>query len=133
MIKKIAVIAILCIMIFVSFVPPESASAYLWSPTYNVSISLSFKPKTGAQAINAVDCTSAKLYVGGITYTATVSNPWLSNSCKLTFNKVKVNTNGNYTLQVSYKAYFLSSTKSLSVYLSRPIGATLSKSYTVYY
>ncbi len=133
MFKKIALTMALVIILFGAFAIPEPVNAYLWSPTYNVKVNVSLKPRVGLAPIDAVDCKSASITVSGKTYYATVSNPWLSNSCSITFKNVYVPVNGYYNVKLNYRAYFFNYTTNFSVYLKRPVLATLTLSKTIYY
>lgn len=111
---------------------PRSAYAWHWSSKYNVKVDITFKPTRGTFPINVVDCKKATMSVGGKLYTASVTNPWLSNKCSVSFNGVDVKTSGTYTVKLTYKYYFSDYTKDVYVSLSRPLGATLTRSATVY-
>ena len=52
--------------------------------------------------LGAVRCNSATLYVNGQTYNGSVSNPWYSTKCKVSFNNIPVNTNAYITVRGSY-------------------------------
>lgn len=110
----------------------QPVGAWLWSNKYNVNVNVTFKPNGGLLAWDAIDCNNAKLYVNGVVYTATVKNPWLSNKCTVSFNNVTVSKNGNYTMNLSYKYYLTNKNTNNSIYLSRPLGSTLTKSLTIY-
>ncbi|HEY9088894.1 MAG TPA: hypothetical protein VIO36_12050 [Anaerolineaceae bacterium] len=133
--KKAFILFSIVAMLAIFFATPSPTYAWPWSSKYNVKIDLKFKASRGILAGDAVDCKSATLSVGAKTYTASVSNPWLSNNCSLTFNNVDVKTNGNYTVTLKYRYYVgygSTYTKNLTVALSRPVLATLTKAYTIY-
>ena len=119
--KKLSTIATMFIVIFIifgSFMPTNSVHGW-WYSDY-ASVKVPVKP-TGIMAVDAINCTSASLSYSGKTYTASVQNPLLSNSCNFTFSNVYVKYSGWYTLQFKYRYYFSSYTKTISVYVSKPL------------
>ncbi|HMZ08125.1 MAG TPA: hypothetical protein PK078_10950, partial [Anaerolineales bacterium] len=79
--KKLSTIATMFIVIFIifgSFMPTNSVHGW-WYSDY-ASVKVPVKP-TGIMAVDAINCTSASLSYSGKTYTASVQNPLLSNSC----------------------------------------------------
>ena len=57
-------------------------------------------------------CYSPTIYYNGQTYSGSVSHPWYSTKCKLTFNNVPVNTN----VYISVRTSFLLTNKTVSVW-----------------
>ena len=58
-----------------------------WSSRTTVEASVGWR---GSVFPTAVRCHSATLYVNGQTYNGSVSNPWYSTKCKVSFNNIPV-------------------------------------------
>lgn len=123
---RILAVALAIVSIFAGTIVTPSY-AYPWSDKANLEVTVS---PTGIMQINALDCSSATLTGNGKSYTASVSNPFLSNKCVFKVSNAYVGKGVYYTLTFKYKYYFSTSTKSVSVYVKRPTLATYSTTVT---
>lgn len=117
------IVTCLGLLLILSGVFTTPAQAYLWSNQANLSITVS---PSGIMMIDAINCKSATLSGNGKYYIATVSNPWLSNKCVFKVSNAYVGNGVSYVLTFKYTNYFMQFSKSASVYVKRPLGATYS-------
>lgn len=119
---RLFVVSLAIVALFAGTITAPSY-AYPGSDKANLAITVS---PTGIMAIDAIDCSSATLSGNGKYYTASVSNPFLSNKCVFKISNAYVGNGAYYTLTFKGKYYFSSYTKSVSVYVKRPLLATYS-------
>ena len=127
--KRIRILVVsLAIFTVLSGVITTPAYAWPWSDKANLDITVS---PTGIMALDSIDCKSATLSGNGKFYTASVSNPLLSNKCVFKVNGAYVGNGVYYTLTFKYSArFFYTATKSVTVYVKRPTLATYSTTVT---
>jgi hypothetical protein len=98
-IRNFVLVFVVMLGLLAAFTQTESAHAWPWSSRTTVEASVGWR---GNIMLGAVRCNSATLYVNGQTYNASVSNPWYSTKCKVTFNNIPVNTNAYITVRATY-------------------------------
>lgn len=103
------------------------AHAWPWSDKANLEITTS---PMGIMAINAINCQSATLSGNGRYYPVSVSNPLLSNKCVFKVSNAYVGNGVYYTLTFKSTYYFSTVTRSVQVYVKRPVLATYSTTVT---
>lgn len=124
---RIYIVAIAIVAILFGTIATPSY-AYPWSDKANLQITVA---PTGILGVNVIDCSSATLYGNGRSYSASVSNPFLSNKCVFKVSNAFVGKGVNYTLTFKYYMNAVGIfrpqfTKSVNVYVKRPVLATYS-------
>ena len=116
-IRNLVLVFVVMLGLLAAFTQTESAHAWPWSSRTSVEASVGWR---GNIMLGAVRCQSATLYVNGQTFNGSVSNPWYSTKCKVSFNNIPVNTNAYITVKGSY----LFTGKTVSVWRWVPKPAT---------
>ena len=98
-IRNFMLVFVVMLGLLAVFTETKSAHAWPWSSRTTVEASVGWR---GSVFPTAVRCHSATLYVNGQTYNGSVSNPWYSTKCKVSFNNIPVNTNAYITVRASY-------------------------------
>lgn len=99
-IRNLILALVVMLGLLATFTQTESAHAWPWSSRTTVEVSV---VKPGNYLPGAVRCFSGALVVNGQTYYGSVSNPWYSTKCTVTFYSVPVNTNADITVYAQYR------------------------------
>ena len=124
---SLAVVALLAgIMTTPSYAYPDSTTTIVKVPV---------KPNRSLPNADTYDCTKATLYNKNGSYTATFTNPPLSNGCTFVFNNVPVNQWYTVEFLVRYKLgsppYIVIRTTQ-SVYIAKPTLTTITTATLLY-
>jgi hypothetical protein len=114
-IRNLTVVLVVMLGLLAAFSEAPSAHAWPWSTQTKVGASVGWR---GNIMLSAVRCQSATLVANGRTYYGSVSNPWYSTKCNISFSNVPVNTNAYITVRASY--LFTSRTVSVWRWVPKP-------------
>ena len=111
-IRNFVLVFVVMLGLLAAFTEAPSAHAWPWSSRTTVEASVGWR---GNFMPGTMRCHSATASVNGQTFYATVSNPWYSTKCKVTFHNVPVNTNAYITVRATYN-FPLPTTRTVSAW-----------------
>ncbi len=107
-IRNFVLVFVVMLGLLAVFTETKSAHAWPWSSKTTVEAWVGYRNNI----VPGMRCYSPTIYYNGQTYSGSVSHPWYSTKCKLTFNNVPVNTN----VYISVRTSFLLTNKTVSVW-----------------